>query len=140
MLKTFDAVSALERIFDDVMGSTLGTAANPRGFAPEIDVRMNDDEVRTAGDVPGLKREDLDIVLENHILPIRGFRKFECAENEQVMLGRGYRLVRMPPGLPDLLDEERLNASPADGVLMSSVPRLPRRSRSRFVLETVPQP
>lgn len=45
MLTRWDAVSTLDRMFDDVMGSMLGTATSTRTFDPSIDVRASDDEV-----------------------------------------------------------------------------------------------
>lgn len=126
LLKPWDAVSTLDRMFDDVMGSALGTATNSRAFVPDIDVRTNDNEVLVVCDVPGLKREDIDIVLENHVLTIKGTRKFESGENEQVMLGRSYGAFARRFTLPDSLDEENLSATLADGVLTVSVPRHPK--------------
>lgn len=125
-IKTWEAVSKMDRMFDDVMGSTLGTSTNPRSFVPDIDVRTNDTEVLVICDVPGLKREDLDVILENHVLTIKGTRKFEGRENEQVMLGRRYGAFARRFTLPDSLDEENLSAKLVDGVLTISVPRHPK--------------
>ena len=126
MLTTWDAVSTLDRMFDDVMGSALGTATNSRSFVPEIDVRSNDNEVLVVCDVPGVKREDIDITLENHVLTIKGTRKFESKENEQVMLGRSYGAFTRQFTLPDSLDEANLSASLADGVLTVAIPKHPK--------------
>lgn len=126
LMKTWDAVSAPDRIFDDVMGSSLGAATNSRAFVPDIDVRTNDHVVLVVCDVPGLKRDDIDVVLENHVLTIKGTRKFESRENEQVMLGRSYGSFARQFMLPDSLDEENLSATLSDGVLTVSVPRRPK--------------
>lgn len=126
MLTTWDAVSTLDRMFDDVMGSALGTATNSRAFAPEIDVRSNDDEVVVVCDVPGVKREDIDITLDNRVLTIGGTRKFESKEGEQVMLGRSYGAFTRRFALPDALDEANLSASLADGVLTIVIPKHPK--------------
>ena len=44
MLTRWDAVSTLDRMFDDVMGSMLGTATSPRTFDPTIDLRTNEND------------------------------------------------------------------------------------------------
>ena len=126
LMKTWDAVSALDRLFDDVMGSTLGTATNSRSFTLDTDVRTDDKEVRVICDVPGLKRDDLDVILENHVLTIKGARKFTSRDDEQVMLGRSYGAFERQFTLPDSLDEENLSASLADGVLTVSIPKRPK--------------
>lgn len=124
MFTTWDAVSTLDRMLDDVMGSALGTATNSRTFDPAIDVRANDDEVRFICDVPGVKEEDLDVTIENRVLTIKGTRRFEAKDNEQVMLGRAYGAFSRSFTLPDSLDDQNLTANLADGVLMVRIPKL----------------
>lgn len=126
MLTAWNAVSTLDRMFDDVMGSAFGTATNPRTFNPAIDVRANENEVVFICDVPGLKQEDLELTLTNHVLTIKGARKFESTQSEQVVLGRSYGAFSRAFTLPDALDEESLSASLADGVLTVRIPKLPK--------------
>jgi HSP20 family protein len=126
LMKTWGAVSALDRMLDDVMGSSLGASTNSRAFVPDIDVRTSDDGVQVVCDVPGLKKEDIDVLLQNHVLTIKGTRRFETRDSEQVMLGRSYGAFERQFTLPDYLDEENLTANLADGVLTVSVPRHPK--------------
>jgi len=126
MLTRWDAVSTLDRMFDDVMGSTLGTATSSRTFSPAIDVRTTEKDVVFACDVPGVKQEDLEVTLENHVLTIKGTRKFESKEDEQVVLGRAYGSFTRAYTLPSSLDGENLTAQLADGVLTIRIPRQPK--------------
>lgn len=126
MLTTWDAVSTLDRMFDDVMGSAFGTATNSRTFDPAIDVRASESEVVFICDVPGVKKEDLEVTLENHVLTIKGTRKFDGKEDERVMLGRAYGAFHRAYTLPDSLDEENLSAHLADGVLTLRIPKQPK--------------
>jgi HSP20 family protein len=125
MLATWNAVSTLDRMFDDVMGSAFGTATN-RTFNPAIDVRASDTEVVLVCDVPGVKQDDLEITLSNHVLTIKGTRPFDSRDNEQVMLGRAYGSFSRSYTLPDALDDEKLVAQLADGVLTIRIPKLPK--------------
>ena len=126
MLTTWNTVSTLDRMLDDVMGSAFGTATNPRTFDPAIDVRTSENEVVFHCDVPGVKQDDLEVTLTNHVLTIKGTRKFESSENEQVMLGRAYGNFTRSFTLPDTLDEEHLEANLADGVLTVRIPKQPK--------------
>ena len=126
MLTTWNAVSTLDRMFDDVMGSAFGTATGNQTFSPAIDVRASDTEVALVCDVPGVKQEDLELTLENHVLTIKGTRRFDSRQNEQVMLGRAYGSFSRSYTLPDALDEEKLSAELADGVLTIRIPKLPQ--------------
>jgi len=126
MLNAWSAVSTLDRMFDDVMGSAFGTATSSLSFSPAIDVRASDVEVALVCDVPGVKQEDLEITLTNRVLTIKGTRRFESKETEQVMLGRPYGSFSHSYTLPEVLDEEKLAAELADGVLTVRIPRLPK--------------
>ncbi|HEX6272996.1 MAG TPA: Hsp20/alpha crystallin family protein [Polyangiaceae bacterium] len=126
MLNAWNAVSTLDRMFDDVMGSAFGTATSNRTFNPAIDVRASDTEVVLVCDVPGVRQEDLEITLTNHVLTIQGTRKFDSGETQRVMLGRAYGSFNRSFTLPDALDEEKLTAELADGVLTVRIPKLPK--------------
>jgi len=126
MMTTWDAVSAFDRMFDDVMGSSLGAATNRRTFDPEVDVRISEEEVLVVCDVPGVKHDDLDVTVQNRVLTIRGARKFESKEREQVMLGRSYGSFVRSFTLPATIDEGKLSAKLADGVLTISIPKHPK--------------
>jgi len=123
MLTAWDAVSTLDRMFDDVMGSTFGAATNSQTFEPTIDVRANENEVVFICDVPGLKQDDLEVTVENHVLTLKGARKFEGRDDEQVMLGRAYGSFERAFTLPDDLDDANLDAHLADGVLTIRIPK-----------------
>lgn len=126
MLATWNAVTALDRMLDDVMGSAFGAAINPRTFNPSIDIRTTDDAVVLVCDVPGVKREDLEIVLENHVLTLKGSRRFDAGEKEQLVLGRAYGEFSRSFTLPEGLDEENVAAELNDGVLSLRIQRHPK--------------
>jgi HSP20 family protein len=135
MLTAWNAVSTLDRMFDDVMGSSFGAATSARSFEPAIDVRASESEVVFLCDVPGVREDELEVTLEAHVLTIKGARKFEGRSNEQVMLGRSYGTFRRAFTLPDSLDEEKLAANLAHGVLTVRIPKLPRAKPRRIPIE-----
>lgn len=134
MRVTWNMASPLDRVFDDVMGSMLGTATSPRTFEPAVDVRSNDEEVVFLCDVPGLKNDDLEITIDQHVLTIKGTRKFDSNEGEQVMLGRAYGSFSRSFELPDAVDEERLTADLEGGVLTLRLPKHPKAKPKRIVI------
>jgi HSP20 family protein len=134
MRVSWNAISPIDRVFDDVMGSLLGTATSPKTFEPAVDVRANDDEVVILCDVPGIKNDELEITVENHVLTIRGARKFESKDGEQVMLGRAYGSFSRSFKLPDQVDEERLAADLVDGVLTIRLPKQPKAKPKKITI------
>jgi len=131
MLTTWKAVSALDRVLDDVMGTQLGAATNMRTFTPDVDVRADEDKVVFVCDVPGLRLDDLEVTIENHVLTIRGERRFDGGEHEQMLVGRSYGAFTRSFGLPDFLDDEHLEAALADGVLTIRIPKNARAKPRR---------
>ena len=128
MRVTWNRVSPLDRVFDDVMGAMLGTATSPRTFEPAIDVRANDDEIVFLCDVPGVRKDELDVTIENGVLTIRGTRKFEGGRGEHVVLGRSYGPFEKAFRVPASVDAERMSAELADGVLIL---RLPKQAKAK---------
>jgi HSP20 family protein len=127
MRLTWKRVSPLEsQGLDDVMGAMLGTATSSRTFEPEIDVTASDDELTFLCDVPGIKEDDLEVTVHDHVLAIKGTRKFESKEGEQVMLGRAYGSFQREFQLPNDVDEDKLEAELANGVLSIKIPKLPK--------------
>jgi HSP20 family protein len=103
---------------DDVMHGSYGTATNARNYAPDVDVRSSEDRLLFYFDIPGVKKEDVEITLENGVLTVKGSRKFEPGgAKEQLLLGRSYGSFARSFSLPEHLDEEKLTAKLADGVL-----------------------
>jgi len=137
MLSAWNAFPMLDRLFDDVMndvtGQAYGTAARAT-FTPAIDVRANEDELVFACDVPGVKRDDLEITIEGGTLTIRGRRQYQGGENERVLLGRSYGAFEKRFTLPDTVDAERMTADLADGVLTVTVPKQPKAKPRRIAI------
>jgi len=130
----YDSFRRFDRVLDDVMGSTFGTATHRRAFSPSIDLFSDDERALFICDLPGVKREELELTIEGRTLSIRGARKFADpgqGKNAQALLGRTYGAFNRAFTLPDDLDVSKLTAELADGVLTIRIPKLeaskPRR-------------
>jgi HSP20 family protein len=133
MLAALDAVPVLDGLFDDVMGSAFGYATKTAVFTPSVDVIAKDHELVFQVDVPGVRQENLEVTLENHVLSIKGSRKYEAGPNErQMLLGRSYGEFLLRYTLPETADGERLAAYLADGVLTLRVPKH-RKAQTRKI-------
>jgi HSP20 family protein len=136
------SLSSLDRVVGDFMGAAFGasTATSTRSFQPALDVRSSETEVSFVADVPGVKEEDLEVTLENHVLTISGARKFEAADKRPhetaVVLGRSSGSFKRAFTLPENLDEEKLSAVLADGVLTVRIPRQPKVQPRKIAIVT----
>ncbi len=131
MLTTWDAVSTLDRMFDDMMRPARGAATHARStnFTPDHDVRATEEELVLAFDLPGVKREDLDVTLHQHVLTVKGVRK----------LDKGERTFSQSFTLPTQLDESKLGAELTDGVLTVRIPKQPKAQPVKIEIATQPK-
>jgi HSP20 family protein len=115
-----DLYSQMTRWMDEVTGQFDRSFG---AWAPLADVTESDDAFEVEVDVPGVKRDDINIDLTGNELVVTG----ELKERERVGMLRhrtrrtgrfGYRLT-----LPNHVDSEKVEASLNDGVLTIRVPK-----------------
>ena len=88
---------------------------------PSIEVKDSDNEVLVTAEVPGMSEKDVELLLDNGSLTIRGEKKGE--RDERGYSERWYgRFERQIP-LPSSVDEERCRADFRDGVLTIQLPK-----------------
>ena len=94
-------------------------------WLPDMDVFEQEGKIVVRFDLPGMKREDIDVAVEGDMLVVRGQRQEEkevkeesyyCAERAA---GAFYRSIRIPEGT----NPEAIEASYKDGVLEVRVSR-----------------
>ncbi len=124
-----------DRLVDSVFG---GRAANGNGNlmrAPETDVVETEREIRVVTEMPGLKRENIEIDVENNVLTIRGEKRGERTEGEQGkwhLAERRWGTFARSFVLPRDVDAEAIQASFEDGVLTVTVPKSEKVRRRRI--------
>jgi len=124
----------MRRFLDQTFGSFgWAPALGERGgWSPAVDLEELDDAYVVEADLPGVKREDVDIELVGNELAITGeVREQERAgtlRRQSRRTGRfEYRL-----SLPSHVDPENVEATLADGVLKLRVPKSERAQRRRI--------
>lgn len=94
-------------------------------WSPLVDIKEEKDCFLVIADVPGVKKEDIDISLENHVLTLKGERQFEKTAQYQGYTrrertqGQFYRRF----GLPQTADDAKITARYAQGVLEIRIPK-----------------
>lgn len=96
-------------------------------FVPAVDVYEDAQKVVLKLEVPGIRREDLDIRVEGRTLTVRGERKLESEEKEENFhrIERRYGSFIRSFTLPATVDTESIDAQSADGVLTISLSKKP---------------
>ena len=107
------------------------------GFLPAIDVREEKDKVVVKADLPGLKKEEIDISVDGHVLAIRGERKIETEDKDKGYhrIERSYGSFQRSVDLGTAVDETRIKASYKDGVLDVVLPKAAQSISKRITVE-----
>jgi len=91
-------------------------------FSPSADIREAEAGYEIELDVPGLGEKDIEIVLENRHLTLRGERK--PTEGNYTRRERSFGRFERVFHLPEDADLQRIEAKARNGVLTVKVPRL----------------
>ncbi len=124
----------LDALFTNFMGGRQGNGA-PLMRAPETDVVETEREIRVVSEMPGLKRNDIEIDVENNVLTIRGEKREERTEGEKGrfhLAERRYGTFTRSFVLPRDVDPEQIQADFQDGVLTIAIPKSERVRRRRI--------
>lgn len=107
------------------------------GRMPSVDMIDRDDEVVVRAELPGVKKDDLEVTLSEHTVTIEAHttqeEKEEKGEYYHREMSRGdfQRTLAMPGGV----DETKAKASFTDGVLELRLPKLEKTSRRKVRVE-----
>jgi HSP20 family protein len=116
----------MNRIFGDVHTRRGEDDVMARGdWLPLVDIYENDrHELLIKAEMPGMKREDIDIKVENNTLTIRGERQREgeVREEQYHRVERSYGSFARSFSLPSTIDSEKVSAEYKDGVLTIVLP------------------
>jgi len=120
----------MDRLFEDFSReSGWGPPALAgAGTAPRLDVSETDSEIRIEAELPGVDEKDLEVVLSDGRLTIKGEKKQEKEEKKKDfhLVERSYGSFARSIGLPFEADPGQVKASFAKGVLTVTVPKPPQ--------------
>lgn len=96
-------------------------------FVPAVDVYEDAQKLQLKLEVPGIRREDLDIRVEGRTLTVKGERKFESEEKEENFhrIERRYGSFVRSFTLPATVNTDDVSATSQDGVLSISLSKKP---------------
>ena len=98
-----------------------------RALAPSVDITEDDRNYVVSAELPGTKREDVTVELEDDVLTIRGEKRNEREEKKEKrrFVERTYGTFSRSFTLPANADAERVNAAFKDGVLTVTIGKRP---------------
>ncbi|MBN2412078.1 Hsp20/alpha crystallin family protein [candidate division KSB1 bacterium] len=115
----------LERFMEDFGKYPVDFEEDSVAWSPRIDVKETKDAYEVMADLPGLKKENIEISVHENVLTLKGERKHEEkkeGENEYYM-ERSYGSFCRSFQIPSKVKSEEINATYKDGVLQLRLPK-----------------
>ncbi len=120
-----DIFREMERFFDDL--ATVSSVENTeKNFLPAYQVSEDDQRYSLSVDLPGVKKEDIKIEINENVLTLGGERK--RGEIKETFT-RNFTL-------PNSVDGEKIEAHYEDGVLQLSLPKTPVAKARRIEIQS----
>jgi HSP20 family protein len=120
-----DLRDEIDRLFDAPLSGLAQASRLLSHWTPAIDVYENQDTLTVKAELPGMKREDIQLSLHDGSLSISGERKSESKHKDadvyraERFFGRFQRTVALPT--PVAMD--RVKAQYKDGILTVTLPK-----------------
>jgi HSP20 family protein len=116
----------MNRLFDDVFrGFDMAPFGGVSRMAswPHVEVVDNDKDVRISAELPGLEDKDVEVLIGDGVLTIRGEKKSAIEDKERAFSERTYgRFERRIP-LAWEVEEDKIEANFKNGVLTVTLPK-----------------
>lgn len=117
----------INRLFEDFFPeNTLeGLKGFVGGWNPVVDIYETENETIIKADLPGMKKEDIQINIEGNVLSVSGERKTEdeVKKENYYRRERSYGMFKREFTLPSTVDHEKIKADFKDGVLKIEIPK-----------------
>ncbi|MBI2851597.1 MAG: Hsp20/alpha crystallin family protein [Chloroflexi bacterium] len=126
-------------ILDEVEHLTKHTweSWTPSGLCPRFDLFEIKDDLVLKADLPGLRKEDIDISLENDCVTIKGERKIEefPADTKYYSCERSFGSFTREVCLPVPVDADKISATFDNGVLEIKLPKAEEARAKRIEIQ-----
>jgi HSP20 family protein len=119
----------VNRLFDDVFRSfdggwpRYGALTAPGVSWPTVEISDKDKEIKVTAEIPGLDEKDVEVLLDDGVLTLRGEKRSETEDKEKQFSERFYGRFerRIPLGVE--VEEDKVDARFKNGVLTVTLPK-----------------
>jgi len=114
-------VASFGRFFDDMLTQRQAT----RTLQPAMDIVEDEDQITVKTELPGIKKDDAHVMVEDGVLTITGEKKSDREEKDKNFhlvertFGSFHRSIKLPTGV----EADKAEASFEDGVLVVRIPK-----------------
>ena len=113
----------MDRVFESTIGSFSRSPAPLSRWNPAVNVYQDKDQFTVVVELPGLKKEEIEISLHDDTLTISGERKREESSEQEFLTERSYGKFQRSLTLPSAVDAEAVKANYKNGLLQVVLPK-----------------
>jgi HSP20 family protein len=126
----------VNRLFDDVFRGFGMPGFGVPGFGmpsfagleqnldwPKLELGETDNEIRVTAELPGLEEKDVEILVEDNALIMRGEKRSDTEDKERGYSERSYGRFERRIRLPREVEQDKANATFKNGVLTVTLPK-----------------
>lgn len=122
----------LDRYNRQLTGRSSNTPANggreimqKTDWAPMVDITENKDAFLIKAELPGIRKEDVKVSVQDGVLTLQGERNYENTtdDDKRHRVERFYGHFSRSFTLPEHVDDENIQASYQDGILELTLPK-----------------
>lgn len=134
LLTRFDPFREL-RTLEDRMNEAFGMDLKKdvfSSFTPSVNTREGEFAYHVDVDLPGVKKEDISIKIDNNVLTLKGERKSkqEVKKEDYYKMESSFGCFTRSFTIPDNIDKENIHAENKDGVLEITLPKKEGKNKS----------
>ena len=116
----------MNRLFEDLLPTTRKgeEELNVGTFHPAVDIYEEDKGITLKAELPGIKKEDVHLEINDGVITLRGERKFEKEDKKDNYhrIERSYGSFNRSFTLPSTVDRDKIKAHYKDGILEVTLP------------------
>lgn len=134
-LRELESISdKINRYFEDF--SNFGFAFTDN-FHPRIDISDDEKHINVIAEIPGVKKENLKLTLQDNILTLEGEKKKEDEVKDKnfYRAERVYGKFKRCFTLPAEIDSEKIDAKFEDGILTIKLNKVEQKKISEKIIE-----
>ena len=119
----------VNRLFDDVFRGfdsrlpSLGRFSSFGGNWPSVEISDNDKEIKVTAEVPGLEEKDIEVLLDDGVLTLKGEKRSETEDKGRQFSERYYGRFERRIRLGYEIEEDEVDAHFKNGVLTVTMPK-----------------
>ncbi len=117
----------MNRLFEEILPTSgkKQEELHEGTFYPAVDIYEEDNGITLKAELPGMKKEDVHVEMNDGVITLKGERKMETDEkkNNYRRIERDYGSFHRSFTLPDTVDRDKIKAHYKEGILELTLPR-----------------